>query len=157
MNISVRRTEEKDIPRITELLFQVHKVHSDKRPDLFRRGSRKYDENELREIIADNERPIFVGIDENGLVLGYAFCVLQHFGDKSLENHDTIYIDDLCVDEKYRNNHVGTAIYNHVLSFARESGCYNVTLNVWAGNESAMKFYEKMGLSVQKCTMEKIL
>ena len=47
MNITVRKAEEKDIPRITDLLFQVHKVHSDKRPDLFRRGSKKYDENEL--------------------------------------------------------------------------------------------------------------
>lgn len=157
MNINIRRAEERDIPRITELLYQVHKVHSDKRPDLFRRGSKKYDGDELKEIISDSERPIFVGTDESGEVLGYAFCVFQRFGDKSLEKHDTIYIDDLCVDEKYRGKHIGSALYDYVLKFAKDSGCYNVTLNVWAGNESAISFYNKMGLSVQKYTMEKIL
>ena len=157
MKMTIRKAEERDIPRIIELLYQVHKVHSDKRPDLFRRGSKKYDEDELKKIIADSERPIFVGYDESGIVLGYAFCVFQHFGDNSLEKHDTIYIDDLCVDEKYREKHVGTALYEYVLKFAKDSGCYNVTLNVWAQNESAIKFYEKMGLSVQKYTMEKIL
>ena len=158
MNISkIRKAEIKDIPRITELLLQVHKVHSDRRPDLFRRGSKKYTEDELRGIIADSERPIFVAADENDDVMGYAFCVMEHFGDNSLEEHDTVYIDDLCVDEKLRGKHIGKALYEYVLQFAKDKGCYNVTLNVWEGNDSAIKFYSKMGLSVQKYTMEQIL
>ena len=40
--VNIRRAEEKDIPQIEELLYQVHKVHSDKRPDLFIPGSKKY-------------------------------------------------------------------------------------------------------------------
>ena len=72
-------------------------------------------------------------------------------------HYTTLYIDDLCVDEKSRGQHIGRAIYEYVLKFAKENGCYNVTLNVWACNESAMKFYEKCGLSVQKIGMEKIL
>ncbi|MCH5204456.1 MAG: GNAT family N-acetyltransferase [Oscillospiraceae bacterium] len=155
--MTIRKAEPRDIPRITELLYQVHKVHSDKRPDLFKRGSKKYDENELSQIISDSERPIFVGTDESDKVLGYAFCIFQHFGDNSLEKHDTIYIDDLCVDESCRENHIGSALYSHVLKFAKDCGCYNVTLNVWAQNDSAISFYNKMGLSVQKYTMEKIL
>ena len=43
------------------------------------------------------------------------------------------------------------------LDFAKASGCYNVTLNVWSCNESAMKFYEKCGLVPQKVGMEVIL
>lgn len=38
--MNIRRAEEKDIPQIEELLYQVHKVHSDKRPDLFIPGSK---------------------------------------------------------------------------------------------------------------------
>jgi ribosomal protein S18 acetylase RimI-like enzyme len=69
----------------------------------------------------------------------------------------TLYIDDLCVDEAVRGQHVGSTIYQHVLSYAKELGCYNVTLNVWACNENAMRFYEKCGLKVQKTGMETIL
>ena len=69
----------------------------------------------------------------------------------------TLYIDDLCVDENARGRHVGEALYRHVLGFAREQGCYNVTLNVWACNESAIRFYEAMGLKTQKIGMETVL
>lgn len=154
--MEIRRAENGDIPRITELLYQVHKVHSDKRPDLFRRGAKKYAEDELREIIADDERPVFVAL-LGGDVAGYAFCVFQRHGDGSLEDFTTLYIDDLCVDEKSRKSHIGSALYQYVLDFAKKSGCHNLTLNVWECNPSAMNFYRKMGLSVQKTTLEQLL
>ena len=92
------------------------------------------------------------------MVLGYAFCVFQQkLGDNILTDIKTLYIDDLCVDEKARGQHIGKSLYEYVLNFARESGCYNVTLNVWACNESARKFYEKCGLKPQKYGMETIL
>ena len=69
----------------------------------------------------------------------------------------TLYIDDLCVDEARRGQHIGKSLYEYVLRFARENGFYNVTLNVWSLNESAMKFYEACGLVPQKVGMEKIL
>ena len=69
----------------------------------------------------------------------------------------TLYIDDLCVDEHLRGQHIGKQIYQAVIDFAKENGCYNVTLNVWSLNESAMKFYEACGLKPQKVGMETIL
>ena len=68
-----------------------------------------------------------------------------------------MYIDDLCVDETKRGMHIGKTLYEAVLDFARKQGCYNVTLNVWSCNESAMKFYESCGLKPQKVGMEVIL
>ena len=156
MEIEIRRAENRDIPRILELLSQVLEVHAAGRPDLFKSGTTKYSDKELMEIIADDERPIFVG-EHEGIVQGYAFCVFQHHNDRNTPVFTTLYIDDLCVDEKSRGNHVGRSLYEYVLKFAKEQGCYNVTLNVWTCNESAMKFYEKCGLSVQKYGMEKIL
>ncbi len=110
------------------------------------------------ELLKDGERPILVAEDENGWVAGYAFCVVQrHFGEGSLCDGITLYLDDLCVDEKCRGTGVGKALYEAVLDLARSLGCYNVTLNVWAENPSARRFYENCGLQVQKIGMEKIL
>lgn len=153
----IRRAQVKDIERINDLLFQVNKVHSDKRPDLFRQGGRKYTDDELATIIADDNRPIFVAVDDNDYVLGYAFCIFKTNNSHVLTDITSIYIDDLCVDEKSRGQNIGRQLYEYVLSFAKEAGCYNVTLNVWALNDSARKFYEKCGLQVQKIGMEKIL
>ncbi len=153
----IRRAEERDIPAIDDLLSQVLNVHHEGRPDLFRSNARKYTDSELMEILRDESRPIFVA-EEDGTVTGYAFCIFQqHIGHNILTDVRTLYIDDLCVDVKFRGRHIGTALYEYVLAFAREQGCYNVTLNVWACNEDAMRFYERLGLRTQKIGMETIL
>ena len=63
----------------------------------------------------------------------------------------------MCVDENIRGKHIGKTLYAYVIDFAKKEGCYNVTLNVWASNEGALRFYEKCGLVPQKIGMEKIL
>lgn len=157
--MNIRRAQEKDIPGINQLLIQVCMVHHIGRPDLFKGNqNRKYNDEQLREIIKDEKRPIFIAAGENEEVLGYAFCIFQqHINDNVLTDIKTLYIDDLCVDENIRGKHIGQALYQAVLGFAKESGCYNVTLNVWSCNEAAMKFYEKCGLKPQKIGMETIL
>ena len=71
------------------------------------------------------------------------------------------YVDLVLLDLKHIDDEAHKDLTGHsneaVLDFARESGCYNVTLNVWSCNEGAMRFYEKMGLVPQKIGMEKIL
>lgn len=156
--MQIRRAEEKDMDGINKLLLQVLMVHHNGRPDLFKSHTKKYTDEELKAIIADDNTPIFVSVDENGQVLGYAFCIFKQFiNDNILTDIKTLYIDDLCVDENVRGQHIGTKLYEYVLQFAKDSGCYNLTLNVWSLNESAMKFYEKCGLVPQKVGMECVL
>lgn len=156
-NINIRRAVHSDIPAIGRLLYQVHKVHSDARPDLFKPGARKYTDEELREMLSDDSRPIFVA-EIDGEVAGYAFCIhKQLLHDNNMTDVKTLYIDDLCVDQAIRGKQIGTKLYEYVLSYARTCHCYNVTLNVWADNVNAVKFYEKIGLKVQKLGMEKLL
>ena len=156
--MNIRRAQEKDMDGINNLLCQVLTIHHEGRPDLFRKDTKKYTDNELRALIHDDMRPIFVVVDETGQVSGYAFCVFQqHIGDNILTDIKTLYIDDLCVDVARRGQHIGKTLYEYVLDFAKSRGCYNVTLNMWACNESAKRFYESCGLVPQKFGMEKIL
>ena len=156
--MEIRRAMEKDMDGINNLLQQVCLVHHKGRPDLFKYGAKKYTDDQLKAIIHDDNRPIFTATDEDGKVLGYAFCIFQqHINDNILTDIKTLYIDDLCVDENIRGRHIGRQLYEAVLAFARKQGCYNVTLNVWSLNEPAMKFYESCGLKPQKVGMETIL
>ena len=155
--MTIRRAVQNDIPALSELLRQVCNVHHQGRPDLFKPDGTKYTSEQLTELIADDSRPIFVAETEEG-VKGYAFCMFkQHMNDTCVTDIRTLYIDDLCVDEHCRGKHIGRQLYEYVLQFARESGCYNVTLNVWCCNPDAIQFYEKCGLVPQKIGMEKIL
>ena len=129
--MNIRRANENDIPRLLELLEQVLQIHADIRPDIFIPGTTKYTNEELTQMIKDDTKPIYVAADENDNCLGYAFCQLreQPFSNNMVP-FTSLFIDDLCVD---------------------------ATLNVWAGNTSAEKFYEKMGLKTKEQQMEYIL
>ena len=147
----VRKAGKKDIQAIIELLHQVDMVHHVIRPDLFKPNTTKYNEQELEALLDDESKPIFVFV-------GHAFCMVTEVkDDKLLQNIKTLYIDDICVNEKARGQHVGTALYEFVRDYAKSKGCNNITLNVWEGNDPALSFYRNMGMKVQKTTMEIIL
>lgn len=154
--MNIRRAETRDADRINELLFQVAKIHANGRPDIFKTATKKYSDQELIEIIGNDDSPIFVATDENDYVLGYAFCVFEITKDNLLlQDRKTLYIDDICVDESHRGKHIGKMLYDYVLFFAKENEFDNITLNVWAFNEGACKFYENCGMTPLKITMEK--
>ncbi len=156
--MKVRRAEAKDIPYILRLLVQVDMVHHNGRPDLFKGPATKYNENELKTILCDDTTPVFVCVDENDIPLGHAFCIHKQIkGDNVLTDINTLYIDDICVDEAARGKHIGKALFDFVEEYAAVHGFYNITLNVWTCNPGAVKFYESMGLSPQKIGMEKII
>ena len=154
---SVRRAEEKDIPSILRLLLQVDMVHHRGRPDLFKGPATKYTAAELKSILATEDTPVFVCVNEKDEVLGHGFCILQRYGGTLMTEHKALYIDDICIDEKARRTGAGKTLYDYILQFARISGCYHVTLNVWCCNPGAMAFYEKLGLQPYRIGMEKVI
>jgi len=156
--MNIRRAEVKDIPAIMALLSEVLEIHAGIRPDIFIPGTTKYTDEELTEIINNDQKPVFVAVDDNDQVLGYAFTQLkeQPFSTNMVQ-FKSLFIDDLCVDSSARSQGVGRALLDFVKDEAKRLGCYEVTLNVWAGNDSAIRFYEKNGLKVKETTMEFIL
>ena len=148
----------KDIPRILELLKQVLQIHADIRPDIFIPGTTKYTVSELTELLEKEEKPIYVAVNEEDVCVGYAFCQLQEQPfSTNMVPFKSLFIDDLCVDQHARGQHIGESLFEYVKNEAKRMGCYEVTLNVWAGNTSAEKFYEKMGMKTKERQMEYIL
>ena len=123
--MTIRKAQEKDIPRIIELLGQILQIHAEIRPDIFIPDTTKYTE----------EQPF-----SNNMV-----------------QFQSLFIDDLCVDRFARGQHIGESLFDYVKQEAKRMGCYEVTLNVWAGNTSAEKFYEKMGMKTKERQLEYIL
>lgn len=156
--MNIRKASTKDIPRIKELLQQVLEIHANIRPDIFIPGTAKYTEKELENILSDENRPIYVTTSEEDTCIGYAFCILknQPFSNNMVP-FKSLFIDDLCVDQNTRGQHIGEKLIEHVKEEAKKMGCYEVTLNVWAGNTSAEKFYEKMGFQTKERQLEYIL
>ena len=156
MNIS--RAQIKDIPAIIKLLSEVLELHAAIRPDIFKPGTTKYTNDELAKLIKDDQKPIYVAVNDEDEVLGYVFTQLQEQPfSTNMVQFKSLFIDDLCVDSAARSQGVGRALLDFVKEEGKRLGCYEITLNVWAGNDSAIRFYEKNGLKTKETTMEYIL
>ena len=154
----IRKAKEKDIPRILELLEQVLQIHADIRPDIFIPGTTKYTIDELRELLKHKEKPIYVAVDEDDVCVGYAFCQLQEqpFSNNMVPFKTFLLMIFVSV-KRFEVSMLAKVCLNIVKNEAKQIGCYEVTLNVWAGNTSAEKFYEKMGMRTKERQMEYIL
>ena len=152
--MQIRLANDGDVKRLQDMLYTVQNLHANGRPDVFIHGTRKYDDEQVRKIISCPNSPIFVG-EIGGVVMAYAFCEINESkGTQNLRPLKTLYIDDLCVDENYRGKGYGQKMYAFVREQAKIRGCYHLTLNVWHLNESAVRFYEKLGMKPLKTTME---
>lgn len=152
--MEIRTATQQDIPGILELLLQVGDVHHRIRPDIFRSGALKYDEAALLDLLKDPQKPIFVAVIE-GFIAGYCFCQIRSYDGTGVSTRrKELYIDDLCVDASCRGQHIGTALYDHAITFAKHMDCQFLTLNVWCGNDTAMNFYEHAGLTPRNIMME---
>lgn len=152
--MDIRFAEAKDVTEILALLRQVGQVHHEGRPDIFRAGARKYGASQILAMLDSSATPIFVAV-EGEKVLGYGFCQVKCYeNDPVMTDRTELYIDDLCVDENNRGKGIGKAIYQAICRYAGMRKCNMITLNVWSCNESAMKFYESLGMKTQKIGME---
>lgn len=112
----------------------------------------------MTELLGKEEKPIYVAVNEEDVCVGYAFCQLQEQPfSTNMVPFKSLFIDDLCVDQQARGQHIGESLFEYVKNEAKRMGCYEVTLNVWAGNTSAEKFYKKMGMKTKERQMEYIL
>ena len=156
--MNIRRASEKDIDSLIKLLQEVLEIHANIRPDIFISGTTKYTRSELIEKLANDEEPIYVAVDENDDVMGYAFCALRNQPfSTNMVPFKSLYIDDLCVGSNYRGQHIGEQLFEYVKAEANRLGCYEITLAVWAGNDGAEKFYDRIGFKTKERIMEYIL
>ena len=154
--MEIVRAETRHIPGMLRLLGQVGQVHHVGRPDLFRDGAIKYSAQELEALLEDENSPIFIAEDAD--VLGYCFCQCQTVeGNACILGRKELYIDDLCVEETARGQHIGSALYRYTVDWAKQRGFDYITLRVWDFPGSAEDFYRNLGMKSRYLCMEQKL
>ncbi len=157
MEIKIRKANESDVEGLNKLLYQVHDVHANARPDIFKKGMKKFNETQLLEAINNDENLIYVAVNEREEILGHLFCeikVTKTENIASLCDRKELFIDDLCVDEKARGQKIGQKLFDYSKEVAKNNNCDSITLHIWNFNEAALRFYERIGFNPLKTLME---
>ena len=146
--ITVRNSRVSDTESIYKLLRVIADLHRTARPDMFDGLVSKYTESEVEKRLSNEDNGVFVAEIE-GAVVGYVFCEVIKEG-----SGNTLYIDDLCVDENARKQGVGKLLIDKAGEYAKQKSCTCLMLNVWEFNENAISFYEKYGFTTRTLHME---
>ncbi|MCC9892278.1 GNAT family N-acetyltransferase, partial [Streptococcus agalactiae] len=120
----IRRAKEKDLPAIAELLKQILVLHHGVRPDIFHTRGSKFSKEQLKEMLIDESKPIFVYESDEGKVVAHLFLQLQEKRDLPRKSFKTLYIDDLCIDEEVRGQQIGQKLMDFARQYAKKHGCY---------------------------------
>ena len=156
--MTIRLAQPNDIPALLGLLEQILSVHHQSRPDIFKGSGGKYSKEELKQLMAQEQTPIFVYENADGQILGHLFVTIKEVSDNPvLHPIKSLFIEDLCVDQATRGQKIGDQLYQFAVNYAKEIGCYNLTLNVWNDNEGALRFYQRQGMKPQETIMETII
>lgn len=154
--MDIRKAEAKDAKEIVSLLKEVLEIHASIRPDLFKSGTCKYKEEDILQKLKDKNSPIFVAEEDNKF-LGYLLCEIIEINEPNRNKMKVLYIDDIAIKKEHRGNHIGESLFNFIKEEAKRMNCYEITLRIYEGNDSAMSFYKKMGMKVQSSYLEYIL
>ena len=140
MKCTIRKAEKKDMPQVLELIRELAVFEQEPHAvevtvaDLEAEG---FGENNLFNCFV-----VEVGTEIIGMALVY-------FRFSTWKGR-TVHLEDLVVKQSYRNQGIGTLLYNKVVAYAKEQGVKRVEWVVLDWNKNAIDFYEKSGATLLK-------
>jgi len=144
-DIAVRKAVLEDVPAIVELwkeLMDINKQYDER----FTRSEAGHDEfiSFINDCVEDKDCHILVAeTDEN--IVGYCValirpCIVPH-------NQRYGHICNLCVSSKYQNKGIGKKLSEETVDWFQQNGISHVEVCVAMENNSAEKFYTKIGFT----------
>lgn len=154
--MKIKEATKEDIEQIISLLQQISELHYISRPDIFKIKSKKELKECAIENLENNEKKIIVATDETLKIYGILICKVKELKiHVNLKSSRVLWIEELCVDESRRKNGIGKMLMLEAENIAKKLNCERIELNCWEFNETAIKFYEEIGMETQRRVMEK--
>ena len=142
----------KDRNEVNRLARQIHQLHMDWRPDIYRMPEELFPEERFTDLIS--KRELYVA-KLDGAVVGYVMTTMRVQDTPELVKRKVFYIQQFCVDEALRNHGIGTQMMEELRILARAFGCTDMQLNVYPQNDAAVSFYQKCGFMIQNINMQR--
>ena len=153
-SVTVGYAAQDELPRVNELRRMVSQLHAEGRPDIFRPGF--CEELQQRAYQAFQEPDADVIAARAGDVLcGFAVVRYADMPESAYMCARRFYhIEEFGVDEAYRGCGAGTALLRFCRAEAKRRGFDRLTLDVWAFNQGAQRFYEAAGFHAYRHLLE---
>jgi len=142
-----------DYPQVLRIFRQLHKTHSDLRPDYYYASEIPISAGRYEQLLEEGMR-ILGALDGEMLVGMCFFRLLPKRSDPLVIPRRVMLLDDICVDVTYRRQGIGEQLCQKAIEAAKEENADSIELGVWADNLPAVALYQKLGFVPRTMRME---
>jgi ribosomal protein S18 acetylase RimI-like enzyme len=146
----IRELTINDFEMIDTIISNLHKIHTQNRPDFYAPNKHPLSKKEFIQLLKDNNKINLAFVSDNQVV-GICLATIKNKISKS------IYIDDIFVLKEFRRQGIATKLFNEIESIANKIEAQRIDLTVWQFNTNAIEFYKSLGMSEQRIVLEKRL
>lgn len=157
--INIRRAVMGDYTGVSALMDELHRLHVEARPDVYRELQTRMSEKEYEQLLETDHRYLYVAeLPDQGEIVGYASAQLNVIQNVDLlKDRKMLYINEIIVGSKHRGHGTGKLLMQELIELGKEIQVDSVELTVSTFNTGAQAFYEQLGLAVRSSRMEYIL
>ena len=154
--VKVEIAKIEDVSVIAEIAYQTGKKHEEILPNYFRKSNAEGQRGYLQEAIESQYSEVFKAAVD-GKIVGYLVLYIWDQDEKYFVYPEIGYIGSIGVDEKYRCQGIGTQLMHFAENWCKEHNIGEIELDVFAFNDGAARFYERLGYGVLKIKRSKVL
>ncbi|WP_409253902.1 GNAT family N-acetyltransferase [Bacillus sp. SCS-153A] len=154
MNFKIREACLRDFDRLKPLHKEVHDLHVAGRPDKYKATEETLDWNYFNELIESPDGKILL-IEDGESIVG--FTILKKVQPPKWETKvqsSVVFMEDLGVAPSYQRKGLARMLFEKALEFTKDCHADSLELGVWEFNQTAIEFYEQMGMTTQARKME---
>ena len=98
---------------------------------------------------SNEEKNILIALETEKEIIGFLYAYEETKGHLPFhKKRKYIVIDNIVIDENYRNNGYGGKLLDYIIEYAKNGKYNDIILNVYRFNENAIKLYEKKGFKI---------
>ena len=149
----IRKMKLEDYEEVKELFYEVHNLHLENRPDIYRDGNPlplKY----FEELLNDKENLNYVYILDNKVVGVLTADIKTTMDNYIIKSRRVCFIESLGVKENYQHQGIGRKLYEYLKNEVKSKNIDAIELNVWGFNQDAIRFYESLGMNIKNMKYE---
>lgn len=151
----IRKIIEKNYEELKKLVYQVHELHYSNRPDIYIDGNPLPLEY-FNDILNDDNAFNYVYVEDNK-ICGLLATKRNNRTVPISKQRPIYFIEDIVVDKNSRRKGISKKLYYFLKEHAKKENIDAIELNVCAFNESAIKFYESLGMRIKNMKLEQLL
>ena len=152
--MEIRPMTPADYPAVVVLELEVQAIHVEGAP----RVHIPYGVTSLeryQEILTDPSNSVVLAVEDEDVVGYMHYEIIDRPQGEWTYAQRVVHVHSLTIKEDHRRKGYGELLMDYVTDVAREQGASHVTLEVWAFNQAAHRFYERLGFLPTQIQMER--